>query len=83
MRGAAWQHPALLATLGDPRAWRTRFLSGAGREAAPPAIGRKDWLRLAETPAPAPWDAGGGVEGSRTEGAASAVPGGLARLRES
>lgn len=74
VRGAAWQHLALLATLREPRAWRTSFLPGAGHEAAPPAIGRTDRPRLAETPAPAPWDAGGGG-GSRTEGAARAVPG--------
>lgn len=60
VRGAAWQHLALLATLGEPRAWRTSFLPGAGHEAAPPAIGRTDRPRLAETPAPAPWDAGRG-----------------------
>lgn len=82
VRGAAWQHLALLATLGEPRAWRTSFLPGAGHEAAPPAIGRTDRPRLAETPAPAPWDAGGGGwVADRRRGACR--PGGLERLRAS
>lgn len=68
---------ALLETLPEPRVGRTRFLPGAGRGAAPAAIGRaggRHWLR---PPTPL------GLKG-RSVGAgcpARAAPGGLTRLR--
>lgn len=77
--GAAGQHPALSAEPWEPRAGRTRFLLGAGREAAPSPIGgrtARDWLR------PRPPPPGTRRGGAGTEGAARAAPGGLARSRD-
>ena len=58
---------ALLETLQEPRVWRTRFLPGAGRGAAPAAIGRTGGPPLAEAPhAPRPQ---GAERGCRLPGA--------------